>query len=120
MNNGSNVMNLNWLRDKKAVAGQENLYGSAVYDKVDKCYIIKIANTSVETKEIKITLTGLKKGVVPTVGECTMMQNADLKTINTLDSPIGIVPQETTGSIEGRVFTTTSKPQSFNVYRIKL
>ncbi len=118
LNKGFNVMNLTWLKDKKAVVGQENLYASAVYDKVDKCFIIKIANTSEETKEIKITLTGLKKGVVPTVGECTMMQNADLKTINTLDSPIGIVPQETTGSVKERIFTTTAKPQSFNVYRI--
>jgi alpha-L-arabinofuranosidase len=120
MNKGSNVMSLTWLKDKRAVAGQENLYASAVYDKVDKCYIIKIVNTSEEAKEIKITLTGLKKVVVPTIGECTMMQNADLKTINTLDSPIGIVPQETTGSVEGRVFSTTAQPQSFNVYRIKL
>jgi alpha-L-arabinofuranosidase len=117
-NAGSNVMTL--TRDKKAIAGQDNLYASAVYDKGQNCYIVKIANTGTEAKDIKIALTGGKKDASYSVGDCVTMQNSDLKAINTLDAPSNLVPQKTSATIEGNVLNVNAQSQSFNVYKIKL
>ncbi|NDV95157.1 alpha-L-arabinofuranosidase [Dysgonomonas sp. 521] len=117
-NAGSNVMTL--TRDKKAIAGQDNLYASAVYDKGQNCYIVKVANTGTEAKDIKVTLTGGKKGASYTVGDCVTMQNNDLKSINTLDNPSNLIPQKTSATIEGNVLNIKAQAQSFNVYKIKL
>lgn len=117
-NAGSNVMTL--TRDKKAIAGQDNLYASAVYDKGQNCYIVKIANTGTEAKDIKIALTGGKKDASYSVGDCVTMQNSDLKAINTLDAPSNLVPQKTSATMEGNVLNVKVQSQSFNVYKIKL
>lgn len=117
-NAGSNVMTL--TRDKKAIAGQDNLYASAVYDKGQNCYIVKIANTGTEAKDIKIALTGGKKDASYSVGDCVTMQNSDLKAINTLDAPSNLVPQKTSATMEGNVLNVEAQSQSFNVYKIKL
>lgn len=117
-NAGSNVMTL--TRDKKAIAGQDNLYASAVYDKGQNCYIVKIANTGTEAKDIKIALTGGKKDASYSVGDCVTMQNSDLKAINTLDAPSNLVPQKTSATMEGNVLNVKAQSQSFNVYKIKL
>lgn len=117
-NAGSNVMTL--TRDKKAIAGQDNLYASAVYDKGQNCYIVKIANTGTEAKDIKIALTGGKKDTSYSVGDCVTMQNSDLKAINTLDAPSNLVPQKTSATMEGNVLNVEAQSQSFNVYKIKL
>lgn len=103
-----------------SIRGQNDLYASAVYDKDENCYIIKVANTSKEVKDIRVNLTGVKKNATFTVGECTVMQNNDMKAINTLDTPLNIVPQKTNGTMEGNVFVAKTQPQSFNLYKIKL
>jgi alpha-L-arabinofuranosidase len=118
-NKGTNVLKLQWTGSKNAVTGQENIYASAVYDLDSKCYIIKVANTSKEAKELKVNLSGVKKGTVLTLGDCISMQNNDLKAINTLDSPANIVPQKTSGKLNGNVFSATLNAQSFNVFKIK-
>jgi len=117
-NAGTNVMTL--TRDKKAIAGQDSLYASAVYDKSQNCYIVKVANTGKDAKDIKINLTGGKREATYSVGECTTMQNNDMKAINTLDAPSNIVPQKTSATIDGNVLNVNTQPQSFNVYKIKL
>lgn len=117
-NKGTNVMPL--TRDKKAIAGEDNLYASAVYDKDQNCYIVKVANTGTEAKDIKVTLTGGKKNATYTVGDCVMMQNSDLKAINTLDTPSNIIPQKTSATIDGNTLSVKAPAQSFNLYKIKL
>ncbi|MDH6308393.1 alpha-N-arabinofuranosidase [Dysgonomonas sp. PFB1-18] len=117
-NKGTNVMTL--TRDKKAIAGDDNLYASAVFDKDENCYIVKVANTGTEAKDIKVTLTGGKKNATYTVGDCVMMQNNDLKVINTLDAPSNIVPQKTSATINGNILSVKAPAQSFNLYKIKL
>lgn len=118
-NKGTNVLNLSWSKTKKAITGQDNLYASAVYDSAEKCYIIKVANTSKEAKSVKISINGVKKGAVLTIGDCLVMQNNELKAINTLDNPDAIVPQETSATINGNVLTATVNQQSFSVFKVK-
>ena len=118
-NKGTNTMTLLWP-DKKAVTGQESLYASAVYDKGENCYIVKVANTSTEAKNIKISLTGTKKNAVFTVGDCIVMHDNNLKAINTLDSPMNIIPAKATATIDGNVISIQTQAQSFGVYKVKL
>ena len=118
-NKGTNTMTLLWP-DKKAVTGQENLYASAVYDKDRNCYIVKVANTSTEAKNVKVTLTGTKKNATFTVGDCIVIKNNNLKAINTLDTPTNIIPEKTTAVMEGNILNIQTQGQSFGVYKIKL
>lgn len=116
-NKGTNTMALTWT-DKQNITGQDNLYASAVYDRSENCYIIKIVNTSTDEKDIRITLTGAKKNIRFSIGECTAMHNNDLKAVNTLDTPSAIMPQQTNAAISGNIFTAKALGQSVNLYKI--
>ncbi|MFV0419717.1 MAG: alpha-L-arabinofuranosidase C-terminal domain-containing protein [Dysgonomonas sp.] len=116
-NKGTNTMHLTWA-DKEYVTGQEDLYASAVYDKDQGCYIIKVVNKGSYEKEIKITLVGTKKKTNFSIGDCIMIQNENMKAINTLDSPSNITPQKTTAILSGNSLTIKAIRQSFSVYKI--
>ena len=52
--------------DKKAVSGQEGqngLFASAVIDKENNTYILKVVNTSDKNQKLNIEFKGLKKSV---------------------------------------------------------
>ncbi len=117
-NKGTQVMRL--TLDKKPLTGQDGLYASAVYDKEENGYIIKIANTSAENKEIRITLTGTKKNQTYTLGTCVKMQNNNLDAVNSLQNPDVLVPEETTAQLNAGVLTVQAEKYSFGVYKIKL
>lgn len=116
-NKGTHTMTLTWT-DKKYITGQQNLYASAVYDKDQDYYIIKVVNTGTNEKEIKITLTGSKKNANFSIGDCIVIHNENLKAVNTLDSSSTVIPQKTTATISGDVLTMKATKQSFNVYKI--
>lgn len=119
-NVGTNVASLLWSKDKKAITGQDKIYASAVYDKNQNCYIVKVANVNDKAVDIKVTLTGAKKNTVFTVGDCVRMKSNDLKQINTLDDPNNLVPEKTSASIAGNVLTIKAEAQSFGVYKINM
>lgn len=118
-NKGTNVMPL-ITRDNMAIAGEDDLYASAVYDKDENCYIIKLVNVGADNKGIRIVLRGLKKQTIITLGDCFELKTNDLKTINTLESPQNIVPQKVTARLEENDLQITASPQSFSLYKIKL
>lgn len=116
-NKGTNVLSL--THNKKPITGENGLYASAVLDKNEKCYVIKVVNSGTTAKDIQITLSGIKKNVALTLGECITMHNNNLKEFNTLDNPTNIVPQKTTAKLENNILNLTLESQSFNVYKIK-
>lgn len=118
-NKGTNVIPL-VTKDNIAIAGEDNLYASAVYDKDQNCYIVKIVNTGTDFKDIKIVLNGLKKQTVLTLGECLELKVNDLKTINTLESPKNIIPQKVRAQLNGKNLQIMATPQSFSLYKIQL
>ncbi|MDU1905203.1 MAG: alpha-L-arabinofuranosidase C-terminal domain-containing protein [Dysgonomonas sp.] len=115
-NKGTNVASL--ALNGKALTGQDNLYASAVFDKDLNGYIIKIVNTSLDPKDIQVDIKGLKKNQSVTLGDCIMMQNSNLNTINTLNEPETIMPQKTTALLNGNILNINAKEQSFGVYKI--
>ena len=116
-NAGTHVMPLTW--NKKPITGQEGLFASAVYDGNEKCYIVKVVNSTAEAFNIQINLTGVKKGTVFTLGDCIKMQHNNLQAVNTLEQPSVIIPQKTTAQISGNAITINAEGQSFGIYKIK-
>ena len=119
-NAGTNTASLLWSKDKTTITGQGKIYASAVYDKNEDCYIVKVANVNESGVEVKVTITGANKNTVFSVGDCIQIKSNDLKQINTLDNPSNLVPEKTTATIEGNVLTIKADAQSFGVYKIKM
>jgi len=117
-NKGTHTMKLTY--DNKALTGQDNLYASAVFDKDQQCYIIKLVNTGNSSKEVKIILSGAKKGAVFTLADCLLMQYPDLKATNTLDNPDKLIPTKTSADLNGQTLTIQAKEYSLGVYKIKI
>ncbi len=111
-NPGTHVLSL--LEGKKPVTGQDGLCASAVYDKNTNGYIVKITNTSSESKGVEITFKGIKnlgKGTVTTL-------HADrMDAANTIEHKNNVVPQTGDVQTEGNVLKAIIPAKSFVVYR---
>lgn len=116
MNAGTDVLSL--LMDGKAVTGQDSLYASAVLDASTGEVILKLVNAAPTEAPVKIRFGGLKKQRIIS-GECTYLQNDNLRAVNTLDGEV-IVPRVRPVSVEANSFSTVLAPQSFGVYRLQV
>lgn len=117
-NKGTNTAVL--TRNNQPVSGQDGIYASAVYDKDQNCYIVKIANTNTDSRDIKVSLTGLKKQVTPSLGDCIELKAGGLDDVNTLSKPEHIIPQKTSARMEGNTLSLSVKALSFALYKVKL
>lgn len=113
-NKGTNVLSL--TMDKKPVTGQDELYASAVWDKNEKAYIVKIANTADKEQNIRVVLDGIKKGQL-TSGTVTLLHSSDLDAENTLANPNTVLPQKEDIQIEGNVLNVKLGAKTFAVYK---
>ena len=111
-NKGTNVLKL--TENGKAVAGENGLYATACFDKTTKSYIVKIANTSNEAKEINVTFNGIKK-LNP--GKVTVLHADDIQAENKIDNKNVVVPVVSDAQVQGNVLNVKMKPNSFVVYR---
>ena len=112
LNKGTNVLKL--TENGKAVAGEKGLYASACFDKATKSYIVKIANTSNEAKEINVTFNGIKK-LNP--GKVTVLHADNIQAENKIDNKNVVVPVVSDAQANGNVLNVKMKPNSFVVYR---
>lgn len=111
-NTGTNVLSL--TEDGKPLTGQDELYASAVYDKVTKQYIVKIVNTGDNAQQISLNFKGAKKlgeGIV------TTFHADDMKATNSLDNPKSVVPQQSSMQANGDNATVTVPAKTFAVYK---
>ena len=112
LNKGTNVLKL--TENGKAVTGENGLYATACFDKRTKSYIVKIANTSNEEKEINVTFNGIKK-LNP--GKVTVLHADDIQAENKIDNKNVVVPVVSDAQVQGNVLNVKMKPNSFVVYR---
>ena len=112
LNKGTNVLKL--TENGKAVAGENGLYSTACFDKRTKSYIVKIANTSNEEKEITVTFNGLKK---LKAGKVTVLHADDIQAENKIDHKNAVVPVTSDVQANGNVLNVKMKANSFAVYR---
>ena len=112
LNKGTNVLSL--TENGKAVEGENGLYATACYDKNTKSYIVKIANTSNEEKDINVTFNGLKK---LNAGKVTVLHADDIQAENKIDKKNAVVPVTSDVQANGNVLSVKMKANSFAVYR---
>lgn len=112
-NKGTNV--LPCTLEGKPAAGEKELFASAVIDKQKGDYIVKVINTSAETKDVTLSFKGLKKaGEVTTLTLSSPNMNAE----NTLDKPETIVPVAGSATLNGTTINDQLPAKTFRVYKI--
>lgn len=119
-NKGSNALQL--TMDKKNVTGaegQNGLFASAVWEKSDNTYIVKVVNTSATAQPVTLNFAGLKKQDVLSSAVCIKLNSLDIDADNTLENPKAIAPKESAAAIEGNKLNTVLEPYTFAVYKIK-
>ncbi|MCM1441016.1 MAG: carbohydrate binding domain-containing protein [Roseburia sp.] len=117
-NKGSRVLPL--TMDGKPVSGaegQHGLFATASIDDTTGKYIVKVANTCGEPREITLNFEGMKKkSSLTDVRVITL--HSDSRAENNLDAPGTVKPAETTTTASGHTFTTELAPETFAVYVI--
>lgn len=114
-NKGTNVLSL--TENKKNLTGQDGLYASAVYDKNENAYIVKVVNTSDKQQPLHITFQGMKKGEKFSNSTMTLLHADDQNITNTLDEPGNVLPALGVAYPEGNEFNTEIGPKTFAVYK---
>lgn len=109
--------------DKKPVSGQEGqngLFASAVLDKNNNTYILKIVNTSEKNQKLNIEFKGLKKSETLINGKCITLHSDDVDAENSLDEPNKIVPIEKDIIMEKNILKDEIGEMTFAVYKFKI
>lgn len=116
MHAGTNV--LTTRENKLPLAGQNGLFASSAIDKTKNEIILKIANTSTETRKVVYTFNGLKKA--ERIGSHTILISKNMDDENTLDNPTTIIPTEKEIKTTGNTIEIELVPKSFNLITFKL
>ncbi|MDE6205357.1 MAG: alpha-L-arabinofuranosidase, partial [Duncaniella sp.] len=82
-------------------------------------YIIKVANTSSEPRDVKFNFMGMRKKASLSEARVIYLRAADKRAENTLDRPDVVKPYETSTTISGQDFSAVVQPESFAVYIVK-
>ena len=114
MNKGSNVLSL--TENGKAVEGNDGLYASAVYDKSEGSYIVKVANTTNASKDISIVFNGLKK---LSSGQVTTLHADSNEAANTVENKNVVMPQTADVTANGNILKVNIGARTFAVYKFK-
>ncbi|MBO5445694.1 MAG: carbohydrate binding domain-containing protein [Muribaculaceae bacterium] len=120
-NKGDNVLPL--TMNGKTVAGdpdQNGLFASAVIDKTDNCYIVKVANVSEHPQDLNITFDGMPKKSEISGGKVITLHSDTETAENSLDNPAEIVPQESDIQVSGKNYSTMIGPKTFAVYKFNI
>jgi len=113
-NKGTNVLPIS--NSNFPGKGEDGVLASAVWDKTTGEYIVKVANTTEESKTVSIKLEGLKSiSCVKTI----TLDCSDFDLENTVDNPNVIIPQESTAEAEGNVINATVAGKNFVVFKAK-
>jgi alpha-L-arabinofuranosidase len=98
------------------LTGKNSIYGAASIDEKSNEVIIKLVNTSADTKSIDLNINGL---VAKANGKVISMVEKNLKNFNTITEPSKIIPTESAINIEKGKTLVSLEPYSFKVFRIK-
>ena len=106
---------LSLTENKLAVTGQDGLYASAVCDKAKGSYYVKIANTADAEQTITLTFKGAK---ALTGGEMVTL-HADMKAVNSLETPTAITPKTQPLTVSGTQAEVKIGPKTFAVVKLQ-
>ena len=115
-NPGTHVIPVNM--DNQPLTGQQDLYATAAIDKDSNELLVKIANTGIQNRKVKLNLNGLSAG--KHTGTATVLHASDLEAKNTIENPDVVVPVVTEVEWNAPEAEVVIKPLSFTVYRVKM
>ncbi|MDR2968016.1 MAG: carbohydrate binding domain-containing protein [Tannerellaceae bacterium] len=115
VNAGTHVLSL--TMDNEPLAGQKDMYATACLDRNSNELIIKIANTGIAQRRVKMNISGLTG---KHRGTLSLLHAMDMETKNTVGCPDRIRPVTTDVEVDGSDWTLRLSPLSFSVYRIRL
>ncbi len=119
-NKGTNVLPL--TMNGKTVAGDEDqngLFASAVLDKNNNTYIVKVANTSDQPQELSMNFEGMKSSSI-SGGKVVTLHADEATAENSIETPDAIVPLEKSIEAFGNNYSTTIGPKTFAVYTFNI
>lgn len=114
---GTNLLKL--LMNGKPVAGnadQDGLFASAVYDENTREVIVKVINTSKESREVTLQLKGMKGSHD---AKCIVFHSDDPDGENTLDDPEKIIPVTEQVEVNAPSHDIIIPASTFQIYIIK-
>jgi len=115
-NKGTDVLNM--LQENKPLAGRNGLYATAAVDKLSNEIILKIVNTSDKLQTNNIVLQTSKK--ISSKAKLTVLKNATLDGLNTIDNPDAIKPVDQEITLKGKSIDLSVAPYSFTVLIVKV
>lgn len=112
---GTHVLNMRY--NNEPVAGQNQVYATAAWDKNNNEVIVKIVNASEELKNSEIILDGV--GKLSANGKLIVLSSTQQDGVNTLDDPKQISPVEKSIQVKGKKISVALNPSSFTILRVK-
>ncbi|MGA9327095.1 MAG: alpha-L-arabinofuranosidase C-terminal domain-containing protein [Salegentibacter sp.] len=113
-NSGTDLISV--TKDGEDLTGQNDLYASAEIDSKKNEVIVKLVNTSAETKEVELEFYGASfrsKAVLKT------LHSDDLTAENSFDNPANIVPKESEIKVKRKEAEVELAPYSVNILVLK-
>ncbi len=114
LNKGTKVVPIH--SNNEALAGQDSLYASAVYDANRKEIIIKLVNAKPAAEALNLDIPGIKLNAKE-ASVSLMAYDNDLLS-NSLDQPLAVAPKESAVPVKVKGTTYNAPGYSFSVIRI--
>ncbi len=111
-NPGTNVLSL--TEGGKAVTGQDGLCASAVYDKNNRQYIVKIVNTGDQAQDIVLNFKGIKS---LNAGTVTTIHADRMNDVNTIEQKNTVLPRTAQVETSGNTVKVSVPAKTFAVYK---
>lgn len=99
--------------------GQNGLFASAVLDKNNNQYIVKVVNVSETAQSLNIKFDGMKKKENLTSGRLIKLHSDDVLKENSIENPNLIAPEEESIEVVGKELNVIIEPQTFVIYILK-
>lgn len=115
LNKGTRTLPI--LQGGKAIAGQEALFASAVLDEKTNELVIKIANTGIVPRRVRLKMNGLSTS--PRIAKLIELKSDRLSQINSPGNPEALVPKERSLEFKDNEPELILDALSFWVLRIK-
>ena len=116
VNKGTRVVSA--LRNKKALAGEDSLYASAVIDDATGELIVKMVNASAKAQTIPLNIEGA--GRLTGKGTLTVLRSDEVAAVNIIGDAPAVRPFNSDIAVKNGKLTIDAGPYSFTVLKVKL
>jgi alpha-L-arabinofuranosidase len=106
------------LRNKRALAGEDSLYASAVIDDATGELIVKMVNVSAKAQSIPLNIEGA--GKLTGKGTLTVLRSDEGAAMNIIGDSPAVSPSNSDIAVKNGKLTIDAGPYSFTILKVKL